>query len=46
MNVDDYVRQVREYGGFWAFLSNAKATRPHVAYRIRSLVNAGLLRAV
>jgi hypothetical protein len=44
VNLNDYLRQVREYGGFWAFLSSVKETRPHVSYRIKALLDTGLLR--
>lgn len=45
VNVQDYLDQVREYGGVWAFLSNLTKSTPHVAYRIKALWKAGLLEA-
>jgi hypothetical protein len=44
MNLEDYLRQVREYGGFWEMLANMTKSRPHISYRIRALLNAGLLK--
>jgi hypothetical protein len=46
VNLEDYLRQVREYGGFWERLANMTKGRPHIAYRIQALLNAGLLRPV
>jgi hypothetical protein len=46
MNLEDYLNQVREYGGFWEMLANMTKRRPHIAYRIRALLNAGLLQPV
>jgi hypothetical protein len=45
LNLNDYVRQVREYGGFWEGLSNMLESTPHVSYRIKALIDAGFLPA-
>lgn len=44
LNLPDFVRQVHEHGGFWTILSSIHETRPHVSYRIRALLDAGLLQ--
>jgi hypothetical protein len=35
---------VRDYGGFWPFLSNLTQHTPHISYRIKALQNAGLFQ--
>jgi hypothetical protein len=45
VNIPDYLKQTREYGGVWAFLSNLTRSTPHVAYRIQALWKAGLLES-
>jgi hypothetical protein len=42
VNIDDYLTQVSEYGGFWARLAGAVRTAPPVSYRIQMLWAAGL----
>jgi hypothetical protein len=46
VNLEDYLEQVREYGGFWALLANLTKSSPHVSYRIRALFYSGLLHPV
>jgi hypothetical protein len=40
---DDFVRDAREYGGFWALVSNFAQPSPHISYRIKELMKAGLI---
>jgi hypothetical protein len=44
VNIEDYLTQVSDYGGFWARLAGATKTAPHVFYRIKMLWAAGLYR--
>jgi hypothetical protein len=41
VNINDYLTQVSEYGGFWARLAGALKTAPHLSYRIQVLWAAG-----
>jgi hypothetical protein len=39
----EFLKRTSEYGGFWAVVSNFANTMPHVSYRIKALLKAGLL---
>ena len=41
VNINAYLTQVSEYGGFWARLAGAIRTAPHISYRIQMLWAAG-----
>jgi hypothetical protein len=42
VNVPEYLRQAETAKGFWPWLANLTRREPHVAYRVRALVDAGL----
>jgi hypothetical protein len=37
---------VRGYGGFWEMLADITKETPHISYRIRALLKAGLMQPV
>src|SRR5262249_39593219 len=41
VNINAYLTQVSEYGGFWARLAGAIRAAPHISYRIQMLWAAG-----
>jgi Zn-dependent protease with chaperone function len=43
VNLNDYLGQVREYGGVLALVFNLTKSEPHISYRINALLKAGLL---
>jgi hypothetical protein len=45
INISAWLEQVREYEGFWAWLSAKLREAPHVADRVRALYAAGLFRS-
>jgi hypothetical protein len=40
---EDFLRDAREYRGFWALVSNFAKPTPHISYRIKELIKAGLM---
>jgi hypothetical protein len=46
LNIEDYLNQVRGYGGFWEMLADITKETPHISYRIRALLKAGLMQPV
>ena len=42
VDVPEYLRQVETAKGFWPWLANLTRREPHVAYRVRALLDAGL----
>jgi hypothetical protein len=44
VSLQEYLTNVRAYKGIWADLSDLIRQQPHVSYRVRALLNAGLLQ--
>ena len=42
VDVPEYLRQAERAQGFWPWLANLTRREPHVAYRVRALLDAGL----
>ena len=42
VDIPEYLRQAEAAKGFWAWLANLTRRDPHVAYRVRALLEAGL----
>jgi hypothetical protein len=43
VTVEGFVNDAKNYGGFWAVLSNFIRLKPHTSYRIQALIKARLL---
>jgi len=42
VNVQEFIAQSRANRGFWPWLSNLSRSEPHVTFRVRALIDAGL----
>jgi hypothetical protein len=44
VEIQQYLNDVRDYRGFWPMLSNLARETPHICFRLRALLEAGLIQ--